>query len=145
MHLHAKYIITLFPNRRHRGAPRKHLACIRQQRITKHDIVAPAGAAEGALLCLGRAAPAGIYPREMRVEMESERAGRKAVKAVAKEAINGRSGPALQQPRVQGQHVEQSYRIHTGASLFKSPDGIRVRSSSMGKSCSCGQVDFKLF
>ena len=41
---------------RHRGAPRKHLliVCVRQQWITKHDIAAPAGAAEEAMLCLGR-------------------------------------------------------------------------------------------
>ena len=37
-----------------------------------------------------------------------ERAGREAAEAATKEAINGRSEPALQQ-RVQGQQVEQCY------------------------------------
>ena len=39
-------ILSLFLTRRHRGAPRKHVACAWLQTITKHDIVAPAGAAE---------------------------------------------------------------------------------------------------
>ena len=47
--------LKLFPALRHRGAPRKKLVWVRQQRILKHDIVAPAGAAEGAQLCLERA------------------------------------------------------------------------------------------
>ena len=38
-----------------RGPPSKYLVCARQQRILKHDIGAPAGAAEGAQLCLGDA------------------------------------------------------------------------------------------
>ena len=37
------------------GAPCKHLVCVRQPRITQHDIVAPAGAAEGPQVCPGRA------------------------------------------------------------------------------------------
>ena len=42
-----------------------------------------------------------------RVERESERAGGKAADAAEKEAIDARSEPAMQQPRVRGRHVEQ--------------------------------------
>ena len=47
--------LSLFPALRHRGAPLKHLACVRQHHILKLDIVALAGAAEGAHICLTRA------------------------------------------------------------------------------------------
>ena len=69
---------------------------------------------------------------EMQAEMESERweraaerVAREASEAAAKEAIDGRSEPDLQQPRVQGQQVE-GYHSHTDASLFMSQNGMRV-------------------
>ena len=44
---------------------------------------------------------------ETDAKIESEGATRKAVEAVTKEAIERRSEPALQQPRVRGRRVEQ--------------------------------------
>ena len=62
----------------------------------------------------------------MRGGRAAEGAARGASEARAKEAIHGWSEPALQQPRVQGQHVEQRYRSHTGTSIFISQNGMRV-------------------
>ena len=42
-----------------------------------------------------------------RAELESERAGGNGAEAAETEAIDGRSEPALQQPRVRGRRVEQ--------------------------------------
>ena len=77
------------------------------------------------------------------VKIESERVARKAAEAVAKEAIERRTEPALQQPRVQVQQAEQGYRNNTGMSLFMSQNGM-LQSSLMGKRCTCGRVDSKL-
>ena len=62
---------------------------------------------------------------EVRWERAAERVAREASEAAAKEAIDGRSEPDLQQPRVQGQQVE-GYHSHTDASLFMSQNGMRV-------------------
>ena len=55
----------------------------------------------------------------------AKQATREASEAEAKEPIDGRSEPDLQQPRVQGQQVE-GYHSHTDASLFMSQNGMRV-------------------
>ena len=63
---------------------------------------------------------------ETDAKIESERVARKAAEAVAKEAIERRTEPALQQPWVQVQQAEQGYRNHTGMFLFMSQNGMRV-------------------
>ena len=63
---------------------------------------------------------------EMGAKLESEKAARKAAEAVETKAIDWRSEPALQHPRVQGQQVEHSYRSHTDTSLFMSQSGMQV-------------------
>ena len=54
----------------------------------------------------------------------AEEAAREAPEPGAKEAIHGRSEPALQQPRLQGQDREQGYRSHTGTSIFISQNSM---------------------
>ena len=56
----------------------------------------------------------------------AKQATREASEAEAKEPIDGRSEPALQQQRVQVQQAEQVYRNHTGMSLIMSQNGMRV-------------------
>ena len=63
---------------------------------------------------------------KVRHKRAAERAAREASEAAAKEAIDGRSEPALQQKRVQGQQVEQGYRSHAGTSLSMSQNGMQV-------------------
>ena len=63
---------------------------------------------------------------ETDAKIESERVARKAAEAVAKDAIEKRGEPALQQIRVQVQQGEQGYRNHTGMSLSMSQNGMRV-------------------
>ena len=141
VYLHV-FVLLRSPALRHRGAPRKHLVCVRQQRITKHDIVErAASAADG-----GGASGDGSVRLKTDAKLESERreraaeraelegfrkgaaekAAREASGAAAKEAIDRWSKPALQQPRVQVQQAEQGYRNHTGMSLFVSQNGMRV-------------------
>ena len=63
--------------------------------------------------------------REMRAKIECEVATRKAAEAMAKEAMERRSEPTLQQPMVPEQHMERGYHSRTGTCLFKSHNGMR--------------------
>ena len=82
---------------------------------------------------------------ETDAKIESEGATRKAVEAVTKEAIERRSEPALQQPRVKVQQAEQGYRNHNGMSLFMSQNGMRVPKFIDGQTLHLWSSRFQAF
>ena len=82
---------------------------------------------------------------ETDAKIESERVARKAAEAVAKEAIERRSEPALQQPRVKVQQAEQGYRNHNGMSLFMSQNGMRVPKFIDGQTLHLWSSRFQAF
>ena len=82
------------------------LVCVRQQRITKHDIVAPTGVAERALLCLGRAGCFGSNWRRCRSSMS----GLLRQQLEAMQRQYGDAGQQQQQRWGGGQHYQQPQR-----------------------------------
>ena len=152
------------PALRHRGAPREHLVYVRLQWITKHDTVAPDGAAEEALLCLGRAGFFGgslrrcerrWNPRDERGP-PSWRSWRNSEKGSPRKRLG--KHPRQQHKRLStggsnrpcsNYGCRYNRRSKTTASTPVCPYSCRktaceFRSSSMGKSCTCGRVDSKL-
>ena len=75
----------------------------------------------------------------------AKQATREASEAEAKEPIDGRSEPALQQQRVQVQQAEQVYRNHTGMSLIMSQNGMRVPKFIDGQTLHLWSSRFQAF
>ena len=79
-------------------------------------------------------------------KVESDAAGRKATEMVAKESIEKRSDPALQQKqRVHRKQVEQGYNSHSGTPRFVWQNGMRVPKFIDGQTLHLWSSRFQAF